>query len=194
MFRIFQSGICVAICFVCFPLLGVTQTGIELAKAAESIEDSSIQYVASYVSIPYPMGNVPKNTGVCTDIVIRAFRLIGIDLQQNVHEDMAANFSDYPKNWGALSTDKNIDHRRVPNLMKYFERQGWEVAIIDSAHHYIAGDIVAWDLGGDLTHIGIITTSKSEKGTPKIIHNIGAGQVMEAHTIGLRESHHKLFL
>lgn len=166
--------------WLCFGLgTSYSQTGTELARLAESLEDSSIQYVASYVSIPYPMGDVTAGTGVCTDVVIRAFRLINIDLQQEVHEDMLNHFSEYPKNWGASSTDKNIDHRRVPNLMKYMERQGWDIGISDSAHHYLPGDIVAWNLGGGLSHIGIVTTHTSQNGIPLIIHNIGSGQVIE---------------
>ncbi len=156
-----------------------SQRGEQLAKLAETLEDSTVQYVPSYVSIPYPMGDVPKGTGVCTDVVIRAFRLISIDLQQEVHEDMSNHFSEYPHKWGASSTDKNIDHRRVPNLMKYMERQGWDVGISDSVQHYLPGDIVAWNLGGGLTHIGIVTTDTSQNGIPLIIHNIGGGQVME---------------
>lgn len=163
--RILKIGLCIAIGL---PSAVLSQSGIELARSAESIEDSSIQSVASYVSISYPMGDVPENTGACTDVVIRSFRLIDIDLQQKVHEDMAANFSDYPKNWAATSTDKNIDHRRVPNLMKYFKRQGWNVGITDSAHQYLPGDIIAWSLGRGIIHIGIITTFKSENDTLKL--------------------------
>lgn len=125
------------------------------------------------------MGDVPKTTGVCTDVVIRAFRLIDIDLQQAVHEDMKVNFSEYPKLWGLSTTDKNIDHRRVPNLMTYFDRQGWSINASDSSHHFNPGDIVAWNLGGGLTHIGIVTTKRSENGIPLILHNIGSGQVLE---------------
>ena len=114
------------------------------------------------------MGHVPKNIDVCAETVILTFRLFVIDLQQLVHEDMKANFSKNPKNWEATSTDKNIDHRRVPNLMKYFKRQGWNVGITDSAHQYLPTDIIAWSLGRGIIHIGIITTFKSENDTLKL--------------------------
>ena len=143
MHRAYLLGVFLFCWLLVIPFAGQTQSGFELARASETLEDSSIQYVASYVSIPYPMGDVPKGTGVCTDVVIRAFRLIDIDLQKEVHEDMRVHFSEYPKNWGAMSTDKNIDHRRVRNLMRYLERQGWSLATSDSAHHYFPGNIVA---------------------------------------------------
>jgi uncharacterized protein YijF (DUF1287 family) len=158
---------------------GYSQTGEELARLAETLEDSSVRYVAGYVSIPYPLGDVPAKTGVCTDVVIRAFRLIDIDLQQAVHEDMKANFSMYPKLWGLSTTDKNIDHRRVPNLMTYFDRQGWTIHTSDSLHHFQPGDVVAWDLGSGLTHIGIVTSKRGKNGRPLVIHNIGGGQTLE---------------
>lgn len=154
-------------------------TSNQLALKAESLENPSIRYVSGYVSIAYPMGDVPPETGVCTDVVIRAFRLLDLDLQKEVHEDMKAHFSEYPKNWGLTSTDRNIDHRRVPNLMKFFERSGWQKSITNSALDYIPGDIVAWDLGGGITHIGIVTTKKANAERYLIIHNIGKGQVLE---------------
>lgn len=130
-------------------------------------------YDPAYSQLPYPMGDVPLSKGVCTDVVIRALRQQGIDLQKDVHEDMRRHFASYPKKWGLKRPDKNIDHRRVPNLMRYFERQGYQV----SDKRYVAGDIVTWDLNGKgLTHIGIVSNKQlSALGTPLIIHNIGAG-------------------
>ena len=151
-----------------------------LSTAALELTKQQVQYDPSYFSISYPNGDVPANKGVCTDVVIRAYRKVGIDLQKNVHEDMAANFSKYPKNWGLKKTDKNIDHRRVPNLMTYFSRHGIEKKITDKATDYFPGDIVCWNLGGAMTHIGIVVDKKSEDGKRNmIVHNIGGGQVLE---------------
>ena len=150
-----------------------------LARHPESLENPSIKYVSGYVSIPYPMGDVPAETGVCTDVVIRAFRKIDIDLQEQVHEDMIARFESYPKNWGLTTTDRNIDHRRVPNLMTYFEHNGWTQEITESPNDYKPGDIVAWDLGHGITHIGIVTTQQAAENRYAVIHNIGSGQVIE---------------
>ena len=128
----------------------------------------------------YPNGDVPKNKGVCTDVLIRAYRKLGIDLQKEVYLDMKANFDLYPDHWGLKTTDKNIDHRRVPNLMTFFERQGEVRPITDLATDYTPGDIVCWNLGGGVTHIGIVANKKSRDGKrPLIIHNIGAGQVAQ---------------
>lgn len=152
----------------------------KLSDAALTLTDQKVQYDPQYFSIPYPNGDVPANKGVCTDVVIRAYRKLGIDLQKKVHEDMKANFNLYPKNWGLRSTDKNIDHRRVPNLMKYFSRFGIIKKITANADDYKPGDIVAWNLGGAITHIGIVVNKKSPDGKRyMIVHNIGAGQVME---------------
>ena len=132
----------------------------------------TLYYDPAYTSLKYPMGDVPMIKGVCTDVIIRALRLQGIDLQQRIHEDMKANFSAYPKKWGLKSTDRNIDHRRVPNIMTYFKRQGYGV----QDKHYVAGDIVTWDLGKGLVHIGIVSDRKATgSNTPLVIHNIGQG-------------------
>ncbi len=137
-------------------------------------------YDPSYVKLAYPNGDVPIETGVCSDVVIRAFRKVGIDLQKSVHEDMARNFAEYPNKWGLKRPDTNIDHRRVPNLMTYFKRQSKAVAITSNAKDYLPGDIVAWDLGGGITHIGIMTNLLSDDGkTCSVIHNIGAGARVE---------------
>lgn len=163
----------------------VTDTSLALSTrlvaAAQLIIDPSIQYDPTYRSIPYPMGDVPSHTGVCTDVVVRAYRILGIDLQQLVHEDMMANFNLYPsrKLWGLKSTDKNIDHRRVPNLQRFFERKGIVKSKSLVASDYLPGDIVAWKLPNGLLHIGIIIDEKSKDSIPLVVHNIGRGQIAE---------------
>ena len=137
-------------------------------------------YDPSYVALDYPGGDVPEKTGVCSDVVVRAFRKAGIDLQKEIHEDMKAARSDYPTKWGATSTDANIDHRRVLNLMAYFRRQGKSVTVSYDAAEYLPGDIVAWDLTGGIDHIGIVTNILSDsEDRYRIIHNIGAGTRVE---------------
>lgn len=132
----------------------------------------TLYYDPAYTALKYPMGDVPLIKGVCTDVIIRALRLQGVDLQKLIHEDMKKSFAVYPKKWGLKSTDRNIDHRRVPNIMTYFNRQGYEV----KDKNYKAGDIVTWDLGKGLVHIGIISNQKSlVNSTPLVIHNIGSG-------------------
>lgn len=132
----------------------------------------TLYYDPAYTALKYPMGDVPLVKGVCTDVIIRALRLQGIDLQQRIHEDMKKNFSVYPKKWGLKTTDRNIDHRRVPNIMTYFKHQNYTV----KKQQYLAGDIVTWDLGKGLVHIGILSDRKSVgSNTPLVIHNIGQG-------------------
>ena len=163
--------------------LGFAQTAtqeIKLYDAALELTQQKVAYDPSYFSIDYPNGDVPSNKGVCTDVIIRAYRKLGIDLQKEVHEDMKANFSLYPKIWGLKTTDKNIDHRRVPNLMAYFKRQGADKPITNSPNDYKPGDVVCWNLGGAITHIGIVVNKKSRDGKRYlIVHNIGTGQVLE---------------
>lgn len=145
----------------------------KLVEAAIYRTTQSVRYDPAYVVLEYPGGDVPANTGVCTDVVVRAMRGVGIDLQKEVHEDMKSNFYRYPKKWGLRRADKNIDHRRVPNLQTYFKRKGFEIKIpADGKRVYQPGDIVAWDLNGrGLTHIGIIIAPDT------FVHNIGAGPV-----------------
>jgi len=148
-----------------------------LSDAAIELTTHQVRYDPSYFSIAYPNGDVPADRGVCTDVIIRAYRELGIDLQREVHEDMVKNFSLYPKFWGLSKTDKNIDHRRVPNLMAYFSRHGVVKKKSSNPDDYEAGDIVAWDLGGGTTHIGILIDQKSNDGKrPLVVHNIGNGQ------------------
>lgn len=152
----------------------------KLSNAAISIVNSSIEYDPTYFTIPYPNGDVPKDKGVCTDVVIRAYRKMGIDLQKEVHEDMKKNFEKYPKAWGLKTTDSNIDHRRVPNLETFFGRFGETLPVSDKASDYKPGDIVSWILpSGRHTHIGVIVNKKARSGRYMIVHNIGSGQVME---------------
>lgn len=154
--------------------------GRKLSDAAVSIINPSVRYVPNYISITYPNGDVPANTGVCTDVVIRAYRKLNIDLQKEVHEDMKKRFSAYPKLWGLKTTDRNIDHRRVPNLQVFFKKHGEELPITQNPKDYKAGDIVTWMLPGNLPHIGIVIHQKSADGKrPLVVHNIGRGQVAE---------------
>jgi len=147
-----------------------------LITAARGQIGVTLTYDAAYVDLPYPGGDVPKEKGVCTDVVVRAFREQGVDLQKEVHEDMKRNFSEYPKKWGLKKPDPNIDHRRVPNLMTYFRRQGWAQPISKKAENYAPGDLVTWDLvAGTLPHVGIVSDKKSADGVPLILHNIGRG-------------------
>lgn len=141
----------------------------------------TLNYTQDYFNIPYPNGDVPKETGACTDVVIRAFRNAGIDLQKEVHEDMRANFGEYPKKWGLTKPDTNIDHRRVPNLNKYFTRKGKSLPITDDASKFKPGDVVSWDLNGKgMTHIGLISNLREpNSGRYLIIHNIGSGTKIE---------------
>ncbi|OVE82123.1 DUF1287 domain-containing protein [bacterium K02(2017)] len=152
----------------------------KLVKAALERTTFNITYDPSYFSIPYPNGDVPKDKGVCTDVIIRAYRQLNIDLQKLVHQDMKNNFSLYPKIWRLLKPDSNIDHRRVPNLMVFFKRFGKTLEISKKAKDYLPGDIVTWDLGGGITHIGIVVDQKNKKQTRyKIVHNIGSGPQLE---------------
>ena len=149
----------------------------------ESLVDHSIVYDPRYVTIPYPNGDVNPKTGVFTDVIIRAYRKIGIDLQKEVHEDMTEHFDQYPKKWGLRAPNSNIDHRRVPNLMTFFSRHGTVLEITINPNDYKPGNIVCWDLGGGILHIGIVTNVKQKGllGSDRflILHNIGGGQRFE---------------
>lgn len=137
-------------------------------------------YDPAYYRISYPNGDVPADRGVCTDVIIRAYRKMGVDLQKKVHEDMKAHFHLYPKNWGMSRPDPNIDHRRVPNLMVFFGRKGQSLPLSTVAADYRPGDIVCWDLGSGVTHIGLLYDHFSDgRKWPLVVHNIGAGQVLE---------------
>lgn len=158
----------------------IDSTAIKLVEAAMKRTKTHVTYDPSYYSIDYPGGDIPVDKGVCTDVVIRSYREIGIDLQKEVHEDMILHFDLYPKKWGLSTTDKNIDHRRVPNLMKFFSRYGQELPTTKTDSLYRAGHIVCWDLGNGITHIGIVVCQiAKDTGRPMIVHNIGRGPEME---------------
>ncbi len=147
-----------------------------LVDAARRQIGVTVAYDPAYVGLKYPNGDVPSDRGVCTDVVIRALRAAhGYDLQAKVHEDMKAAFSAYPTTWGAKRPDRNIDHRRVLNLERFFEREGWSVPITNQPEDYLPGDIVACVVGGRLPHIMVVSDRRSPKGVPLVIHNIGAG-------------------
>lgn len=150
-----------------------------LAEAAMSQVGVTVDYDPSYVELDYPGGDVPVRTGVCTDVVIRALRARGVDLQVEVHEDMREAFSEYPRKWGLTGPDPNIDHRRVPNLQRYFARIGKAVRVTDVGQDYQPGDIVTWDTGGR-PHIGLVSTDVAPSGDRwMIVHNYGRGTCVE---------------
>jgi len=154
----------------------------QLVNAAIARTLHNIRYDGSYFTIAYPNGDVPNDIGVCTDVIIRAYRSLGIDLQKRVHEDMKLNFSAYPSKriWGLTHTDKNIDHRRVPNLQVFFSRNGEVLPISKRKQDYQSGDIVTWKLASNLPHIGIVVgKNTSETTNPLIVHNIGSGPKKE---------------
>jgi uncharacterized protein YijF (DUF1287 family) len=149
----------------------------KLSDAALELTKQNVRYDPAYFSIAYPNGDVPSDKGVCTDVVIRTYRKMNIDLQKEVHEDMKKNFGLYPNNWGMKHTDTNIDHRRVPNLMTYFSRHGKPLTQSTNSSDYKAGDIVCWDLGKGILHIGIVVNKKSSDNQRyMVVHNIGYGQ------------------
>lgn len=164
----------------------------KLVEAAIERTSHEVRYDPSYFSIDYPNGDVPAEVGVCTDEVIRSYRAVGVDLQRLVHEDMVRDFGAYPRTWGAKKTDKNIDHRRVPNLRKFFERQGASLPVTSEARDYKPGDVVTWDLSGGLTHIGLVVNvpSDSDAARFQIVHNIGAGPKMEDVLFGWKITGH----
>jgi uncharacterized protein YijF (DUF1287 family) len=153
-----------------------------LVAAAIERTHHAARYDPAYVKIPYPGGDVPADTGVCTAEVIRAYRAVGVDLQKEVHEDMERSLSAYPRRlrWLSWRPDANIDHRRVPNLMIFFSRKGETRGITSRAEDYAPGDLVTWDLGGNVPHIGIVVDQKSGVGGRyMMVHNIGQGPKME---------------
>lgn len=152
----------------------------ELIRAAIARTAVRVTYDGAYRRIPYPGGDVPDHVGVCTDLVIRSYRKVGVDLQRQVHEDMQAAFSAYPRLWGLSRPDSNIDHRRVPNLQTYFRRRGAGLPVSRNAGDYLQGDLVTWMLPGNLPHIGLVTNRRSPDGKrPLIVHNIGRGPELE---------------
>lgn len=178
------------------PQIAKAQTSLEiLINAARAQTKSWVSYDPTYTKISYPMGDVDKKFGVCTDVIIRAYRAIGIDLQKLVHEDMAKNFALYPKIWGLKSTDSNIDHRRVPNLRVFFKRFGTSLPITQDPKNYKAGDIVTCLIGAKLPHIMLVSDKKAFLGgdMPLVIHNRGAGVQENAELFAFELTGHYRF-
>ena len=153
-----------------------------LVAAANDRPNHPARYEPKYVAIPYPNGDVPADTGVCADEIVRVYRAVGVDLQQRVHEDMKKAWAEYPRKWGARRPDRNIDHRRVPNLQVFFQRHGETLEATESASDYAPGDLVTWNLlgakngkSGDLPHIGIVVNRRGPSGRWMVEHNIGGG-------------------
>ncbi len=153
----------------------------KLIAAAEGQIGVTVLYDPAYVSLAFPNGDLPRERGVCTDVVVRAYRdALGFDLQQAVNKDMKAHFSAYPKIWGLSRPDRNIDHRRVPNLQTYFKRRGADLPVSANPADYLPGDIVTQMLPGNLPHMAIVTRRLSPDGSrPMMVHNIGAGTRLE---------------
>jgi uncharacterized protein len=154
----------------------------DIVKAAKAQIGITLVYDPAYEVIAFPGGDVPRGRGVCTDVIVRALRdARNFDLQSEINKDMRSNRNAYPKKWGviAVEADSNIDHRRVPNIMSYFERRGFSLPVTTDVSSFAPGDIVAWSLGGGLNHIGIVSDKKTLLGKPLIIHNIGSGAVEE---------------
>lgn len=182
--------LCLSVLIICTSLSAQGPSALSLSRkdflrrlvtAAKERTNHTVRYEPAYVRIPYPGGDVPADTGVCTDEIIRAYRALGVDLQKEVHEDMVANFAAYPRKWRWILSkpDSNIDHRRVPNLMVFFSRKGETLVISQHASDYMPGDLVTYDLGGNVPHIGIVVDQKGASGAYMIVHNIGQGPRME---------------
>jgi uncharacterized protein YijF (DUF1287 family) len=157
------------------------EPALDLRHIIQSAYDQvgvTLYYDPAYTVIPFPGGDVPMVRGVCTDVIIRAFRSVGVDLQQLVNQDMHKAFAAYPRNWGLSRPDPNIDHRRVQNLAVFFARQGQALPLSKEAPDYRAGDIVAWRLPDGRPHIGLVS-DRIDDGRPLIVHNIGAGAKVE---------------
>jgi uncharacterized protein YijF (DUF1287 family) len=146
-----------------------------LVEAARKQIGVTISYDSGYQRIPFPNGDVPMERGVCTDVVVRAYRQLGVDLQVKVNEDMKAAWKVYPKNWGLSRPDSNIDHRRVPNLATFFSRKGQSLPVSRNAVDYAPGDVVTWRLPSGVPHIGIVSDRRTRAGVPLVVHNIGNG-------------------
>ena len=164
------------------PCLADSALATRFVNAGAALENRAVIFDSTYRRIAYPLGDVPENVGVCADVVVRAYRAVGIDLQRLVHEDMKRQFSAYPNLWGLSRPDANIDYRRVPNLRTFFRRHGTTLKITATSADYMPGDLVIWNLAprGSLPHIGIVTQRRSHDGSrPLIMHNMGGGQVFE---------------
>ena len=174
-----MAAICVLPCGIAADptLLDTLQAVVASAKLQTTV---TTHYDPSYTTLDYPGGDVPKERGVCTDVIVRAFRAVGVDLQKLVHEDMKKVFDAYPQEWGLSGPDPNIDHRRMPNLTKFFERAGASVGVTNRAVDYVPGDVVAWRLDSGLDHIGIVADVVADtSGRYAVVHNIGEGAKLE---------------
>ena len=187
---------------IAWPLPQITEAAREvdsfgkaLTKAALERTGHTVRYDGRYRNIDYPGGDVPDDTGVCTDVVIRSYRALGIDLQKEVHEEMKGYFSAFPNNWGLKHTDSNIDHRRVPNLQVFFKRRGASLKITDNPKDYRPGDMVTWLLDNHLPHIGIVVNRVSHDGQRYlIVHNIGAGPKLEDRLFDFKITGHYRYM
>lgn len=169
---------------------GPSPRAVELAKAAMTQVGVTTRYDPAYVKLDYPGGDVESERGVCTDVVVRAFRVLGVDLQVELHDDMKRHFEVYPRRWGLKKPDANIDHRRVQNLETYFTRRGKALAVTKDAADYLPGDVVTMDVDGR-AHIAIIATTRSADGQrPNIVHNIGEGTQVEDRLFEFRLTGH----
>jgi len=168
-----------AVRWLCVALLlapGARADNLDIVAAARRQIGVTTIYDGSYRALRYPGGDVPAERGVCTDVVVRALRTArALDLQELVHEDLVAHRGAYSSGRRNAAPDTNIDHRRVPNQMTYFARRGWSRPVDAVPAAYLPGDIVAWDLGRGILHVGIVTDRKAPTGAPLIVHNIGAG-------------------
>lgn len=183
---------------ILLPALCIAQTAqaLKVARAAQQQVGVTVHYDPAYVRLAYPGGDVPVERGVCTDVVVRALRAVGVDLQRLVHEDMKSAFAAYPPLWKLRGTDRNIDHRRVPNLERFFTRKGKSVAVSTQASDYLPGDIVSWRLPNGLAHIGVVSSRRSADGLrPLAVHNIGLGAREEDVLFAWRQvGHYRWFV
>jgi uncharacterized protein len=169
-----RAVVCAALVGMSWPTPARPQVaGAALVRAVRQQIGVTLIYDGSYRRIAYPGGDIAADRGVCTDVVVRAYRIFGIDLQKLVHEDMTRAWSRYDKRWGLTQPDRNIDHRRVPNLATFFARHGESLPVSPQAAAYRAGELVTWRLPGGLPHIGIVSGEHDPRGTPKVVHNIG---------------------
>jgi uncharacterized protein len=173
------------------PVFAANDVGMRLVSAAREQIGKTVNYDPAYQPIQYPNGDLPMERGVCTDVIVRAFRDgLGLDLQKLVHEDMKRNFKKYPRNWRLESPDKNIDHRRVENLQTYFKRRGWSMAVSNKADDYQPGDLVTCIVPPNVPHIMIVSDKESISGRPLVIHNIGAGTREEDRLFEFKHTAH----
>jgi uncharacterized protein YijF (DUF1287 family) len=175
-----RSFLLLACAFACEAQTNTLSFAERLVQSALERVQHTVRYDPAYVILDYPNGDVPADTGVCTDEVIRSYRALGIDLQKLVHEDMQRAFAAYPKDWGLRTTDKNIDHRRVPNLQTFFKRRGAALQVTQKAADYLPGDLITCTVAGRLPHIAIVVPAADGSDTPWIVHNIGQGPKHES--------------